>query len=630
MKDNNLSLIVMPYHLAVMQADFTKLQLDALIIAVLKLQHQITALLNHQQSPDEAISRLVADHGVNPNMLRFPLNWKGKGVRGRYIRSLVEDTRVDGLGLRVIDATGDGSDCRLYLSVKMARHLLDMSKGYFYVSPQLCREMRSRYTVRLYWLMQAHCHQKGFTMSVSQLQAILCARTPFRDYASFERTAIVAPLSKLYGHCSAGQIPSYLLFCRLYNRHGKHYWTAAGSPMRGTGRPDALKFTIFSPSNGAPASAAVAASNRAAESGKGKGAADRKQEAGDSQSSAACGQGLADKKQAAAPSNNQRQSLAGDIVYDLLHDDLQLPEKLAECEAARVTDSMRQAFINHAIMLKEIIDEKRSRKQALKNQVAYVLTCLHHFFEKQEARGGAAAEGEGKTGGEGGKSAVRVPANAESAGASGEGRANAGKAGANGEGRANAGKAGANGEGRANAGKAGANGEGGPSAGRAGANGEGGPSAGRAGASAERADEAQPSLALKRRGTEQQPTKSEAKREAPSPSPLGRAGEGLPSSSPSGMAGERPSSNAPSPLGRAGEGLLLNRWHLFLASYTGKATAALSRAKLTGQLRDGFLVSFATKDDEQAYRSDFDAVQQAARKALDISCRFQPGLIVNR
>jgi len=578
MKDNNLSLIVMPYHLAVMQADFTKLQLDALIIAVLKLQHQITALLNHQQSPDEAISRLVADHGVNPNMLRFPLNWKGKGVRGRYIRSLVEDTRVDGLGLRVIDATGDGSDCRLYLSVKMARHLLDMSKGYFYVSPQLCREMRSRYTVRLYWLMQAHSHQKGFTMSVSQLQAILCARTPFRDYASFERTAIVAPLSKLYGHCSAGQIPSYLLFCRLYNRHGKHYWTAAGSPMRGTGRPDALKFTIFSPSNGAPASAAVAASNRAAESGKGKGAADRKQEAGDSQSSAACGQGLADKKQAAAPSNNQRQSLAGDIVYDLLHDDLQLPEKLAEREAARVTDSMRQAFINHAIMLKEIIDEKRSRKQALKNQVAYILTCLHHFFEKQENRGGAAAEDEGKTGGEGGKSAVRVPANAESAGASGEGRANAGKAGANGEGRANAGKAGANGE--------------------------GGPSAGRAGASAERADEVQPSLALKRRGTEQQPTKREAKREAPSPFPLGRAGEGLL--------------------------LLQNRWHLFLASYTGKATAALSRAKLTGQLRDGFLVSFATKDDEQAYRSDFDAVQQAARKALDISCRFQPGLIVNR
>ncbi|MDY6242108.1 MAG: RepB family plasmid replication initiator protein [Prevotella sp.] len=606
MKDNNLSLIVMPYHLAVMQADFTKLQLDALIIAVLKLQHQITALLNHQQSSDEAISRLVADHGVNPNMLRFPLNWKGKGVRGRYIRSLVEDTRVDGLGLRVIDATGDGSDCRLYLSVKMARHLLDMSKGYFYVSPQLCREMRSRYTVRLYWLMQAHSHQKGFTMSVSQLQAILCARTPFRDYASFERTAIVAPLSKLYGHCSAGQIPSYLLFCRLYNRHGKHYWTAAGSPMRGTGRPDALKFTIFSPSNGAPASAAVAASNRAAESGKGKGAADRKQEAGDSQSSAACGQGLADKKQAAAPSNNQRQSLAGDIVYDLLHDDLQLPEKLAECEAARVTDSMRQAFINHAIMLKEIIDEKRSRKQALKNQVAYILTCLHHFFEKQEARGGAAAEGEGKTGGEGGKSAVRVPANAESAGASGEGRANAGKAGANGEGRANAGKAGANGE--------------------------GGPSAGRAGASAERADEVQPSVALKRRGTEQQPTKREAKREALSSSPSGKAGEGPSSnaSSPSGKAGEGPSSNASSPSGRAGEGLLLlqNRWHLFLASYTGKATAALSRAKLTGQLRDGFLVSFATKDDEQAYRSDFDAVQQAARKALDISCRFQPGLIV--
>lgn len=508
------ALIIMPYRVAMMQSDQTRLQLEALTIAMSLLQPWLTAQLNHEMTHEEALRQLVASNGAGPDLLLFPITWQAAGLtRSRGLMAIAAATKAPNLGLRITTAD-DGTNGQLYMTVRMAAYLLDLSKGYFYVSPQLCHAMRSRYAVRLYWLMQAHSHQGGFTMSIGQLQATLCPRKKSDGYGHFERSVIVQPLATLQKLHAGGHLPAYMLFCRLYNRQGHRYWMSASTALHGWGTPDALKFTIIRPDNAAPA--IPRATPPAEGPAKASGTEKRKSMTANA---------------VPLPSDRSQE----DIVLTLLHDDLQLPEKLAEREAARVTDSMRQAFINHAIMLKEIIDEKRSRKQALKNQVAYVLTCLHHFFEKQENRGGAAKESEGKT--------------------SGEGRT-----------------------------------------------------------SAERADEAQPSLALKRRGTEQQPTKSEAKREAPSPSPLGRAGEGLPS---------------PSPLGRAGEGLL-NRWHLFLASYTGKATAALSRAKLNGQLRDGFLVSFATKDDEQAYRSDFDAVQQAARKVLDISCRFQPGLIVNR
>lgn len=522
--------IIMPQCVAMMRSDLTKQQLDALVIVITLLQPWLTAQLNHEATHSEALQRLTADYGAGDGLLRFPLSWQGTGMRERELAALAEATKAPGLGLRIIHGNSGGS--WLYITAKMAACLLDLSKGYFYASPQLCHSLRSRYAVRLYWLMQAYCHQGGFTMSVAQLQAMLCPRTPHGSYAIFERNVIAQPMATLQKLYAEGRLPAYMLFCRLYNRQGKHYWAAAGTTLRDSGRPDALKFTIIRKDTPSPAAAVQLSPTPPAGTAQ---AATRPLTA-----------------KAPLPATTDATDAAQDIVLTLLHEDLQLPEKLAAREAARVTANMRQQFVNYAIMLKEVIDEKRSRKQQLRNQTAYVLACLHRFFEKQEEKEQAKSDEKGQAiaaaNGKEQASGTMKPAVLSSGNQERPKRY-------------------------------------------------------------EETETEEPKQGNIRKGMERQTAADETKKNK----------RRLP-------AADETDENKR----RQSEKELHRRWQAFLASYSGRATAALGRARLTGLLRDGFLVSFSTADDEKLYRADFDAVQHAARKALDITCRFQPGLIVDR
>jgi hypothetical protein len=524
------AIIIVPYQVAVMPLDLTKTQLDALVIAMMMLQPQLQSLLNHEQTHEELMRWLVTNNGAGQDLLRFPFTMQGMGLTRHVQMALADATKVPNLGLRVITHHEDKGSC-LYMTVGMASSLLDLSKGYFYVSPQLCLAMRSRYAVRLYWLMQAHSHQHGFTMSIAQLRATLCPKRPNGSYAHFERNVIAQPLATLQKYYANGQLPSYMLLCRLYNRRRHQHWEAAGTALRGSGRPDALKFTIVRRENAAPASATFSQPAPA---------------------KTAPTHASISLREGAAPTSASRQ---GDIVFTLLHDDLQLPEQLAAREALRVTDNLRPQFVNYAIMLKEVIDEKRSRRRPLKNQVAYVLTSLHRFFEQQERKGETSDKGR-----ECRKDAMK-PQDFEEHNSACQllvKKENATKSLANGD------------------------------------------------------------------GTERPSMKETVSRRALAD------GEGISSSG--SVAGENKAAT-PDETGEncstrsAAE--LRQCWQMFLSSYSGKAVGALGRARLTGQLRDGFLVSFTSDDDEQAFREDFDAVQRAARKALSITSRFQPGVIVD-
>ena len=536
---NQSALMVMPQQVALLQADLTKLQLDVLVLALMILQQHLHDLIDHRFTHDELLRRLLASNGVEPALLRFPLLWQGTGLSRRYLLSLGKAVQTPDFGLRV-GFNEDGTVCWLYMTLRMASNLLDLRRGYCYVSPQLCRCMKSRYAVRLYWLMQAHSHRRGFTMTLDQLQAMLCPKTAHCDYANFERNVVTQPLSVLQQYGISGRMPFYMLFCRLYNRRGHHYWAAVGSSLRGQGKPDALKFTILPVHSPAPPSFTdmpVPPANMAADCPV-----------------------YASVSSAVMPTDSS-ESIAAPveaktgIVYTLLHDDLQLPEQLAAREALRVTDNLRPQFVNYAIMLKEVIDEKRSRRRPLKNQVAYVLTSLHRFFEQQERKGETSDKGR-----ECRKDAMK-PQDFEEHNSACQllvKKENATKSLANGD------------------------------------------------------------------GTERPSMKETVSRRALAD------GEGISSSG--SVAGENKAAT-PDETGEncstrsAAE--LRQCWQMFLSSYSGKAVGALGRARLTGQLRDGFLVSFTSDDDEQAFREDFDAVQRAARKALSITSRFQPGVIVD-
>lgn len=519
--DRTPAVIIMPYQTAMMQSDLTKTQIDVIVIAMTMLQQLIRALLNRELTLKEALRRLTESNGAGHNLLRFPLRTDGKELSIRELTALTEATKTPNSGIRIVP-DNEGKAGWLYMTAGTAAYLLDLSKGYFYVSPQLCRAMRSRYAVRLYWLMQAHCHQGGFTMSIAQLRAIICPNTTYRSYAHFERNVIAQPLATLQKYFSSGLLPTYMLICRLYNRQGNRYWEAAGTTLRGSGRPDALKFTIIPGNNAAPACANTP-QPVPIETAPAKPTENTQEQYPEKLPT------IASPQQPTSPQN--------DIILSLLCDDLQLPEKLAEREALRVTDGMRQQFVNHAIMLKEIIDEKHSRKLQLKNQTAYVLTCLHRFFEKLESKAETANSE---------KKQVEKTMKPEVF----EGKST-------------------------------------------------------------------DNLPMAKATTADTPVAKGVSTNQPAAD--GNSGNTAPTADEKGKK-----------VAKRSEKEMRHRWQVFLSSYSGKATAALGRARLVGQLRDGFLVAFTSKDDEQAFRCDFDAVQQAARRALDISCRFQPGLIVNR
>ena len=598
-------LIIMPYCVATMQSDQSRLQLNALIIAMSLLQPWLTAQLNREMTHEEALRQLVASNGAGPDLLHFPITWQAAGTtRCRGMMAIAAATKAPNLGLRIITAD-DGGDFQLYMTVRMASYLLDLSKGYFYISPQLCHAMRSRYAVRLYWLMQAHSHQGGFTMSIGQLQSIFCPATPQGRYTLFERSVIVQPLATLQKLHAEGQLPSYMLFCRLYNRQGHRYWVSASTTLRGFGTPDALKFTIIRPGHAAPAS------TRATPPAEGPAQAsmtEKRERAtviaaaaktAETVAAAETAETVAAAKTVAAAETTETASAAAaspaerfqqDIVLTLLHEDLQLPEKLAAREAERVTANMRQQFVNYAIMLKEVIDEKRSRKQQLRNQTAYVLACLHRFFEKQEEKEQAKSDGKGQ--------AIAAANGKEQA--SGTMKPSVLSSGNQEKPKRD-----------------------------------------------EELKTEKPKQGNSRKGMKRLPAADETKKNKgrlPTADETKKDKGRLPAADETKKnkgrlsaadetkkdKGRQTSDETDENKRRQSEKELRRRWQLFLSAYSGKATAALGRARLTGQLRDGFLVSFSTADDEKLYRADFDAVQQAARHALDITCRFQPGLIVGR
>ncbi len=620
-------LIIMPYCVATMQSDQSRLQLNALIIAMSLLQPWLTAQLNREMTHEEALRLLVASNGAGPDLLHFPITWQAAGTtRCRGMMAIAAATKAPNLGLRIITAD-DGGDFQLYMTVRMASYLLDLSKGYFYISPQLCHAMRSRYAVRLYWLMQAHSHQGGFTMSIGQLQSIFCPATPQGRYTLFERSVIVQPLATLQKLHAEGKLPSYMLFCRLYNRQGHRYWVSASTALRGFGTPDALKFTIIRPGHAAPASTrathpaegpAQASMTEKRERATVIAAAAKTAEtvaAAETTETASAATENAETASAAAGSPAER--FQQDIVLTLLHEDLQLPEKLAAREAARVTANMRQQFVNYAIMLKEVIDEKRSRKQQLRNQTAYVLACLHRFFEKQEEKEqamsgekgqaiAAASEKEQALGTM--KPAVLSSGNQEKPKRDGELETEKPK---QGNSRKGMGRQTAADETKKNKGRLPAVDETKKDKGRLPAADETKKNKGRLPTADEtKKDKGRlPTADETKTDKGRLPAADETKKDKGRLSAADETGENS---------------------GKLAQKELHRRWQAFLASYSGKATAALGRARLTGQLRDGFLVSFSTADDEKLYRADFDAVQHAARQALDITCRFQPGLIVGR
>lgn len=331
---------MMPYSLVVVHYDLTMPLIKAILLIIRLLQPQLTRLAKHC---GETVETLFSDdERRSDGTVCVTFAGADYGVEARYFSSFELGIMSLRWGLR-LSSLGNRKGRAMYaieLTHSALARFLDLSRGYLYIDPQLCRAMRSKFDVRLYWLMQAHRHQQGFTMTVGQLRDVLGINNSYAKYAEFERVTILKPIEAIARLYAEGRVDSRLTFSRVYNyRPGSNY-VVAPERSKGFRRPNALKFTVIArPQEASPEAAAV------------------------------------------PPATAPAAPAAEKALITLLRDGLRLPEHVARIEASRVGKTRREAFLSFCINLREVMADKARRGDKVANRAAYVRKSLHRWIE---------------------------------------------------------------------------------------------------------------------------------------------------------------------------------------------------------------------------------------------------------
>lgn len=332
--------IMMPYSLATVNYDLTLPLINAIILIIRLLQPQLLKLAKHC---GETVETLFSDSERQADgTVRICFVGADYGFGSRDISSFGLGMLSLRWGLRFSKNGFDNgrASYSIELTHSALARFLDLSRGYLYIDPQLCRAMRSKFDVRLYWLMQAHRHQQGFTMTVGQLRDVLGINNSYTKYAEFERVTILKPIEAIARLYAEGRVDSRLTFSRVYNyRPGSNY-VVAPERSKGFRRPNALKFTVIArPQEASPEAAAV------------------------------------------PPATAPAAPAAEKALITLLRDGLRLPEHVARIEASRVGKTRREAFLSFCINLREVMADKARRGDKVANRAAYVRKSLHRWIE---------------------------------------------------------------------------------------------------------------------------------------------------------------------------------------------------------------------------------------------------------
>lgn len=320
------SAIIFPNSMALLPLNLSQSQTSLLTLIAWALLPQMHAIA-------EGGTATTAEDGM-----KLTIVGKDYGLTTRKLSAMAEGTKAFG-GHITMHQTKSIKRSPVYeinINQRVMEKILDLHKGYFYIDPMVSMSMTNKTDVRFYWLMQLFSHKGAMTMTVPSLKNAIGAIDCYDKYFTFEQRVIShaqQTMDKLFG---MGVVNVHFTFVRIYNKP-RRCIVPGGTPAGGKGLPDAISFTIMSRT------------------------------------------GKADGK---------TETLTADKdVMQVLCEDLHLPEKVAEAQAKRVDASRKQAFINFAITVKEVIDEKRSRGEKLRNPVAYIRTAINNFFlEREEDR----------------------------------------------------------------------------------------------------------------------------------------------------------------------------------------------------------------------------------------------------
>lgn len=336
--------ILMPFVVAIMRSDLSKIQQDVILSIIEKIGGKIRAVLNKEVEKGMEMSLFAEQELDNEeNTVKIQIYLKEFGVAKSHfpeLRSALRMLAAVPVEIPYKSSTGRDYDkftnfcdvyipkdvtynqyCIVSMKQEVAQKLLSLDLGHLYVGKKTSRSMKTKYSERLYWYIKAYANLGGVTLPVPELKKMIGVENKYKDFTTLEKRVLVKSQEEILSSFKEGTCECYFTYEKVWNNG------------RNRGTPDVIVFKIISGNNDF-------------------------------------------EKELVAASNSLNQEFVSIMV-----EDLGISQTVTNRIANRITPETCQLYINKALELKALFDD-RQKSGAIPNKMAYVVKSFNNFDEE--------------------------------------------------------------------------------------------------------------------------------------------------------------------------------------------------------------------------------------------------------
>ena len=336
--------ILMPFVVAIMRSDLSKIQQDVILSIIEKIGGKIRAVLNKEVEKGMEMS-LFAEQELDDeeNTVKIQIYLKEFGVSKSHFPELRSALRMlAAVPVEIPFKSNSGRDydkftnfcdvyipkdvtynqyCIVSMKQEVAQKLLNLDFGHLYVGKKTSRSMKTKYSERLYWYIKAYANLGGVTLPVSELKKMIGVENKYKDFTTLEKRVLIKSQEEILSSFKEGTCECYFTYEKVWNNG------------RNRGTPDVIVFKILSGNHDF-------------------------------------------EKELVAASNNLTQEFVSIMV-----EDLGISQTVTSRIANRITPEFCQTYINKALELKALFDDKQ-KGGTIPNKMAYVVKSFNNLDEE--------------------------------------------------------------------------------------------------------------------------------------------------------------------------------------------------------------------------------------------------------
>lgn len=349
-KWKNDTRILMPFQVAIMRTDMSKIQQNIMLSILEKIKDKLYSILNKEVLKGKELSLFAAEElGERKDTIKMQLLFKDFGVSANNYAHLAESLAAiatvpvqfpyvspSGRQYRVFDNLcrvvlpedfNYARYCLIEMNKDVAENIMNFDLGHLYVGKKTSNKMETKYSERLYWYIKAHADLAGATISIKEFRETFGLKDKYKSFSMLEKKVLEKSEKELKEKFDKDEIECCFTYEKIYN----------GTKKRGT--PDAIRFTIYS----------------------------NKEDS------------LDDKYQKFIDTRNE-------VIGEILREDLLLPNEFISNILAKITEDNFEAFKQTIANIKLYLVSKEESKSPVINRTAYIIKSINNFFNNFKSK----------------------------------------------------------------------------------------------------------------------------------------------------------------------------------------------------------------------------------------------------